>query len=57
MKRIALASPIRNELETKAIDVRTAQEFADGHLLNAVNIDIESNTFDSRTAELPKNAK
>jgi len=57
MKRIALASPSRDEPETKAIDVRTAQEFADGHLLNAVNIDIESNTFDSRTAELPKNAK
>lgn len=34
MKRIALASPIRDEPETKAIDVRTAQEFAGRHLLN-----------------------
>jgi len=53
----AQASSILDEPATKVIDVRTAQEFAGGHLPDAVNIDIESNTFDSRIAELPKDAK
>lgn len=34
------------------LDVRTAGEFAAGHVANAVNIDVESADFDSQIAEL-----
>jgi rhodanese-related sulfurtransferase len=36
------------------IDVRTPAEFESGHLADAVNIDIESGTFDTDVAELEK---
>ncbi len=35
------------------IDVRTAQEFAQGHLEGAVNIDLQSGSFEAEVAELP----
>jgi len=38
------------------IDVRTAGEFAQGHLQNAVNIDIEGGMFDEEIAKLDKTA-
>ena len=38
------------------IDVRTADEYASGHLANAINIDVEGGTFDSQIVSLDKNA-
>ena len=38
------------------LDVRTAGEFAEGHIPNAINIDVEAATFDSEIANLDKNA-
>ena len=40
----------------KIIDVRSAGEFASGHLAGALNIDVESGGFDSGIANLDKNA-
>ena len=36
------------------LDVRTAGEFAAGHIENAINIDVEGMTFDSEIAKLDK---
>jgi rhodanese-related sulfurtransferase len=36
------------------IDVRTAGEFNEGHIANAVNIDVESMRFDAEIAALDK---
>ncbi len=36
------------------IDVRTPSEYAAGHLKGAVNIDVDSPTFDARVSQLPK---
>jgi phage shock protein E len=41
---------------TVLVDVRTAGEFAAGHIANAINIDVESPTFSSDIANLDKNA-
>lgn len=38
------------------IDVRTAGEFAQGHLQNAINIDVEGGMFDEGIAKLDKSA-
>jgi rhodanese-related sulfurtransferase len=38
------------------IDVRTPDEFAQGHLEGAINIDVESATFDSEIAKLDTGA-
>lgn len=35
------------------VDVRTPAEFADGHLQGAVNIDLQSGSFEQAIAELP----
>lgn len=34
------------------IDVRTPGEFAEGNITNALNIDVQSSTFDSQIAQL-----
>ena len=36
------------------IDVRTADEFAAGHIENAINIDVEGGSFDAGIADLDK---
>ena len=36
------------------LDVRTAAEFAEGHLENAINIDVEGGQFDTGIAQLDK---
>ena len=36
------------------LDVRTAEEFASGHLPGAINIDVESSDFVDRVAELDR---
>jgi rhodanese-related sulfurtransferase len=37
------------------IDVRTPQEFAEGHLVGAMNIDVESPDFEQKVSQLDKN--
>jgi len=39
------------------IDVRTAPEYAAGHLQGAVNIDVQSADFGAKIANLPKDGK
>jgi rhodanese-related sulfurtransferase len=41
--------------EVVIIDVRTAGEFNEGHITNAINIDVESMRFDAEIAALDKN--
>ena len=41
---------------TVVIDVRTPEEFAAGHLPNAVNVNVEGPTFDTQIASLDKGA-
>ena len=36
------------------LDVRSASEFAAGHIANAINIDVEAPTFDAEIAKLDK---
>lgn len=47
------ASEIKNP-GVVVLDVRTAGEFASGHIENAINIDVESGSFDSEIAKLDK---
>ncbi|MCL2652516.1 MAG: rhodanese-like domain-containing protein [Propionibacteriaceae bacterium] len=39
------------------IDVRTASEYASGHLQGAVNIDVQSADFGAKIATMPKDGK
>ena len=39
-----------------SLDVRTAQEFAEGHLKNAIYINVESGNFENEIANLDKTA-
>jgi rhodanese-related sulfurtransferase len=39
------------------VDVRTAEEFKDGHLENALNIDYYSNSFEDEINKLDKEKK
>jgi phage shock protein E len=43
-----------SESGTVVVDVRTPAEYAAGHVDGAVNIDVESGTFGSEIAALPK---
>ncbi|MEQ3691494.1 MAG: rhodanese-like domain-containing protein [Flavobacterium sp.] len=43
-----------SEENVQLVDVRTADEFAEGHLPNAINIDINGDSFDIETAKLDK---
>lgn len=49
-------SEIAAASSTYVLDVRTPGEFAAGHLTNAHNIDVESNTFSADIAKLDKQA-
>ena len=42
--------------EVRVIDVRTPEEFADGHIAGAVNIPVQSSDFSTRVAELDPTA-
>lgn len=44
------------EANVVVIDVRTAGEFAQGHLTNAINIDVEAGVFDQEILKLDKTA-
>lgn len=48
------SEPIEVKPETTIIDVRTPAEFATGHLENALNMDVQSETFDTLVEALPK---
>lgn len=50
----AFASDINNA-GVVIVDVRSAGEFATGHIQNAINIDVESANFDTKIAKLDKN--
>ena len=50
------ASDIKNP-GVVVLDVRTAGEFASGHIENAINIDVESGSFDSEIAKLDKSVE
>lgn len=47
------AEPLAMSAETVVIDVRTPEEFAAGHLEGAINIDVQSPSFDALVAQLP----
>jgi len=47
------ASDIKNP-GVVVVDVRTAGEYAAGHIENSINIDVESTDFDSKIANLDK---
>ena len=47
------AEPISISAETVIIDVRTPDEFTSGHLDGALNIDVQSASFDETVSELP----
>lgn len=47
------ASIIRDD-HTAILDVRTAKEYASGHIANAINIDINQPDFLKRCKDLPK---
>jgi rhodanese-related sulfurtransferase len=40
------------EPTSQIVDVRTAEEFAGGHIANAVNMDVTSDDFDSKIQSL-----
>ena len=47
------ADVIENE-QVQIIDTRTPEEFSEGHIPGAVNIDIDSEEFTAKVAELDK---
>lgn len=42
------------ESTSQIIDVRTSEEFSDGHIVNAVNMDVTSDDFEAKIASLDK---
>lgn len=42
---------------TAIVDVRTAGEYAAGHLQNAINVDVEAGTFSEQIQKLDKTGK
>ena len=40
--------------EVQLVDVRTPEEFNEGHLENAINIDVTADDFDAKVASLDK---
>lgn len=51
----AQAQKLIHKKNITILDVRTPQEYAQGHLPNAVNIDINGNNFSESIAKLDKN--
>ena len=40
--------------DVQLVDVRTPEEFNEGHLENAINIDVTADDFDAKVASLDK---
>lgn len=53
--KAAEAAKIIAEGKVVIVDVRTADEFKDGHIKGAKNIDISSDEFEAQIAKLDKN--
>ena len=53
----ALIAENQGSADFVIVDVRTPEEYASGHLANAINIDLEDKSFDSNIATLDKNKK
>lgn len=51
---VAWSPPDAKFDQSAVIDVRTPQEFAEGHLAGAVNIDLQSPDFKQQIAALPR---
>ena len=48
------AAPVTSQIDLgTVIDVRTPEEFAQGHLTGAINVDVQSATFDQEIQQLP----
>ncbi len=45
---------LRGEKKNQVLDVRTAQEFSEGHIPGAINMDINGPDFDKKVAALDK---
>jgi len=45
--------PIEVTVDTVIVDVRTSDEYVEGHLDGAVNIDVQSADFDALVGQLP----
>jgi phage shock protein E len=54
---VAAAAQIVDDGEAVILDVRSPQEFAAGHLPDAINIDVESADFADRVAGLDESAE
>lgn len=54
---VAAAAQIVDDSGVIVLDVRSPQEFAAGHLPDAINIDVESADFADRVAGLDESAK
>ena len=55
---VATAEVVREQLAAGAtvIDVRTPEEYDAGHVVDAVNADLEGDAFDGVVADLPRDA-
>lgn len=51
----SFAAKMKQLPKVQLIDVRTAGEFAQGHIANAKNIDVNSNDFQQKVSKLDKN--
>jgi len=49
---VSPTEPVALSAETIVVDVRSADEFATGHLIGAVNIDVQSSDFETLISEL-----
>lgn len=49
------AEKIKKTPKAQILDVRTPEEYASGHIQNADNIDIQNNSFESKTHKYDKN--
>ncbi|MDO4726475.1 MAG: rhodanese-like domain-containing protein [Porphyromonadaceae bacterium] len=52
MKSVEAQNFIKNNKELVIIDVRTPEEFEEGHLKGAINIDVKKSDFEEQIAKL-----
>lgn len=51
---VAKYEKIMAQPDVQLVDVRTPEEFSEGHLENAINIDVTADDFDAKVASLDK---
>lgn len=54
LKQVEYEQAIKNSKQVQLIDVRTAEEYNEGHLENALNININDNNFKELAQKLNK---